>query len=188
MSDAVASGDRIVGIIRGTATNPDGRSNGLVAPSGPAQEAVIREALAEARVRPDQIDYVEAHGTGTALGDPIEIQALIATLGSDRDGGNPLVVGSVKTNIGHLESAAGIAGLIKTILALDHGKIPPHLHLKTLNPHLRIEGEPIAFPLQTLPWPKGSGPRYAGVSSFGFGGTNAHVVLEGPPVRARSTR
>jgi acyl transferase domain-containing protein/acyl-CoA synthetase (AMP-forming)/AMP-acid ligase II/acyl carrier protein len=183
LSEAVAAGDRVLGIIRGTAVNQDGRTNGLVAPSGRAQEACIRAALAEASLRPRQISYVEAHGTGTALGDPIEVQALVAALGTERDAERPLLVGSVKTNIGHLESAAGIAGLMKTVLALQHGVIPPHLHLKKLNKLLGVEGTAIAFPVQPSPLPPADEPVYAGVSSFGFGGTNSHVVLEGPPAK-----
>ena len=180
LSDAVAHGDRIVAIIRGSATNQDGRSNGLVAPSKPAQEAVIRTALAEAKLTPLDIDYVEAHGTGTSIGDPIEVAALVSTLTPNRDPAKPLIVGSVKTNIGHLESAAGIAGLMKTILALRHRQIPKHLHLQTVNPLLEIKDAAIAFPRETTPWPEGPLPRFAGVSSFGFGGTNAHLVIEGP--------
>ncbi len=181
LSDAVAGGDRILGIIRGIAVNQDGRTNGLIAPNSLAQEACIRMALHESRLKANQITYVEAHGTGTALGDPIELQGLLGALGTDREPQNPLIVGSVKTNIGHLESAAGIAGLIKTVLALDHGVIPPHLHLKTINPLLQADKAPVAFPVRATPWPVGHGPRYAGVSSFGYGGTNSHAIIEGPP-------
>ena len=181
LSDATADGDRILAVIRGSAVNHDGRSNGLSAPNGPAQEAVIRAALADARLHPHDIGYIEAHGTGTRLGDPIEIEALRNVLCDGRPAERPLVVGSVKTNIGHLESAAGIAGLIKLVLMLRHGEIPPHLHLKTLNPLLRIEDGVIEIPTAVRPWPVGSEPRRAGVSSFGFGGTNAHVILEEAP-------
>lgn len=183
LSDALADGDRILAVIRGSAVNHDGRSNGLSAPNGPAQEAVIRAALADARLSPHDIGYIEAHGTGTRLGDPIEIEALRTVLCEGRPADRPLVVGSVKTNIGHLESAAGIAGLIKLVLMLRHGEIPPHLHLKTLNPLLRLEDGPIEIPTSLRSWPAGSEPRRAGVSSFGFGGTNAHVILEeAPPI------
>src|SRR5208283_2706303 len=172
LSDAVAAQDRILALIRGSAVNHDGRSNGLSAPSGPAQEAVIRAALGEAGLEPRQIDYIEAHGTGTRLGDPIEIEALRSVFAPDRPADQPLLVGSVKTNIGHLESAAGIAGLVKVILALRHGQIPPHLHLRTVNPLLRLEETPVEIPTAMRPWPQATAPRRAGVSSFGFGGTN----------------
>src|SRR5262245_33834312 len=134
LSDAVAAGDRIIAIIRGSAVNQDGRSNGLTAPNGPAQEAVIRRALAEAGVKPDELGYLETHGTGTPLGDPIEVHALGRVLGKERR--EPLAIGSVKTNFGHLEAAAGIAGLIKVALSLEREELPPHLHLKKKNPHI----------------------------------------------------
>ena len=182
LSDAAAAHDRILALVRGSAVNHDGRSNGLSAPNGPAQEAVIRAALGEAGLEPRLIDYIEAHGTGTRLGDPIEIEALRAVFAPGRPAGQPLVVGSVKTNIGHLESAAGIAGLAKIILALRHGQIPPHLHLRSVNPLLKLEETPIEIPTTLRPWPRGTEPRRAGVSSFGFGGTNGHVVLEEAPL------
>ncbi len=181
LADALAAGDRILAVIRGSAVNHDGRSNGLSAPNGPAQEAVLRAALADAGLDGADIGYVETHGTGTRLGDPIEIEALGAVLGAGRSAGRPLVVSSVKTNIGHLESAAGIAGLIKAILVLQHGQIPPHLHLNTINPLLKLDKGPIEIPTVMRPWPRGPEPRRAGVSGFGFGGTNAHVILEEPP-------
>ena len=182
LSDAMADGDRVIALIRGTAVNHDGRSNGLSAPNGPAQEAVIRAALADANLEPSDISYIEAHGTGTRLGDPIEIEALRSVLAAGRSPDKPLVVGSVKTNIGHLESAAGIAGLIKVILMLRQEKIPQHLHLHTINPLLRIENEPIEIPTTMRDWPRGEEPRCAGVSAFGFGGTNGHVILEEAPL------
>ena len=188
LSDAVAHGDRILALIRGSAVNQDGRSSGLTAPNGAAQEGVIRQALANARIRPEEISYVEAHGTGTSLGDPIEADALAAVLGAGRTPDNPLVIGSVKTNIGHLESAAGIAGLIKTVLALEREKIPKHLNFETLNPHIDWAGAPIEIPLQAVPWMRGKRKRLAGVSSFGFNGTNAHLILEEAPLRERPTR
>ncbi len=180
-SDARAAGDRILALIRGTAVNQDGRSAGLTAPNGPAQQALLREALTDAGLEPGDVQYVEAHGTGTALGDPIEVQALAAVLGQGRTAENPLLIGSVKTNIGHLECAAGVAGFVKAVLALRHREIPPHLHLKTLNPHINWSELPISIPTRATPWPNGLGPRIAGVSSFGFSGTNAHVLVEEAP-------
>lgn len=182
MSDALAHGDRIVAVIRGSAVNHDGRSNGLSAPNGPAQEAVIRTALADAHLTPNQISYLEAHGTGTRLGDPIEIEALRSVFGPGRSADQPLVIGSVKTNIGHLESAAGIAGIVKIILALQHEQIPPHRNLQTINPLLKLEESPMEIPTELRPWPRQAEPRRAGVSSFGFGGTNGHVILEESPL------
>lgn len=177
LSDALQDGDPIQAVIGGSAVNQSGRSNGLTAPSRVAQIAVVRRALAQAGIAPAQLGYIEAHGTGTALGDPIEIQGLAEVLGSDPRS-EPCAVGSVKTNIGHLEAAAGIAGLIKTALMVRHGEIVPHLHLQTLNPRLRKSGLPLAVPTACGPWPSsGAFGRVAGVSSFGFGGSNAHVVL-----------
>jgi amino acid adenylation domain-containing protein len=242
LADAERDGDSIYAVIRGSAVNQDGRSNGLTAPNGAAQQAVVRAALQNAAVSPAEVGYVEAHGTGTALGDPIELRALAAVLGVDGRQSS-CMLGSVKTNIGHTEAAAGIAGLIKVALAMHHGAIPPHLHLRELNPYLRpetqrpetgdrrpepiregreacpelVEGEregfstqhaarstqypspslravavrspqyavqntPFAIPTAVQPWQAGDGLRIAGVSSFGFGGTNAHVVVaESPP-------
>jgi acyl transferase domain-containing protein/acyl carrier protein len=181
LSDALTDGDHILAVIRGSAVNQDGRSSGMTAPNGAAQKAVIRTALTQAGVRPEQIGYVEAHGTGTSLGDPIEAHALAQELGSGRDKENPLVIGSAKTNVGHLEAAAGIAGLIKTVLVLQHEQIPAHLHFQQINPHIDWGGVPVEIPLRTRPWPRSDRRRLAGVSSFGFSGTNAHVVLEEPP-------
>ena len=185
LSDALAAGDRISAVIRGSAVNHDGRSNGLSAPNGLAQESVIRAALQDAGLAPQAVGYVEAHGTGTRLGDPIEIEALRTVLCAGRAPDQPLVVGSVKTNIGHLESAAGIAGLIKVILMLRHDQIPPHLHLRTLNPLLKIEDASLVIPTTLQAWAPGTEPRRAGVSSFGFGGTNAHIILEEAPLLTR---
>ncbi len=184
LSDAVADGDTVLAVIRGSAMNHDGRSSGLTVPSGPAQQAVIRAALADAGVAPHDVDYVEAHGTGTPLGDPIEVRALAAILGRDRPADRPLLLGSVKTNIGHLESAAGVASLIKTVLALHHGIIPPHLHFATPNPHIDWDALPIAVPTTATPWPSADRPRIAGVSAFGFSGTNVHVIVESAPATA----
>ena len=185
LSDARAAGDRILAVIRGSAVNHDGRSAGLTVPNGAAQQRVIRAALADAGVSGDAIGYVEAHGTGTVLGDPIEARALGAVLGAGRPSGpgERLIVGSVKTNIGHLEAAAGVAGLIKAALVVNKGAIPAHLHFKAINPHIDLAETPIAIPTTLTPWPEGR-PRLAGVSSFGLSGTNAHVILEAPPAEA----
>ncbi|WP_129674296.1 type I polyketide synthase [Candidatus Chloroploca sp. Khr17] len=181
LADALTDGDTVLAVIRGSAINQDGRSNGLTAPNGPAQVAVIRAALEDAALKPADVHYVETHGTGTALGDPIEVQALGAALGPGRDASTRLAIGSVKTNLGHLESAAGVAGLIKAVLMLQHGMIPPHLHLTELNPHIAWDELPIDVPATGVPWPVRPGPRIAGVSSFGFSGTNAHLLLEAAP-------
>lgn len=180
LSAALRDGDTVLALIRGSAVNQDGRSNGLTAPNGPSQEAVIRAALQKAGVTPNQISYVETHGSSTPLGDPIEYDSLKAVLMQDRKSDQPCMIGSVKTNIGHLESAAGIAGLIKTVLSLQHEEIPPHLHLKKLNQHISLEGTTFAIPTERQPWPENT-HRLAGVSAFGFGGTNAHVIVEEAP-------
>lgn len=184
LSDALKDGDNILGLIRGCAVNQDGRSNGLTAPNGPSQQAVIRQALENAGVAPAQISYVEAHGTGTSLGDQIELNSLKEVLMQERVPDLPCWIGSVKTNIGHLEAAAGIAGLIKVVLSLQHGEIPHHLNLKQLNPHINLEGTPLSIPTERQKWTRGKERRLAGVSSFGFGGTNAHVILEEGPIVA----
>jgi amino acid adenylation domain-containing protein len=182
LSDALHDNNEILALIRGSAINQDGRTNGLTAPSGLAQQEVIREALRNASVSPAEIGYVEAHGTGTPLGDPIELQALAKVLREGRLSNNPCLIGSVKTNIGHLEAAAGIAGLIKAALCLKHEEIPPHLHVKELNPNIVIERMPLEIITERRSWPSNSGRRFAGVSSFGFGGANAHVVIESAPL------
>jgi natural product biosynthesis luciferase-like monooxygenase protein len=179
LSQARADGDRILGVIRGSAVNQDGRSNGLTAPNGSAQRALLRDALACAGVDAGDVSYIECHGTGTPLGDPIEVGALAEVYGR-RAADNPLALGSVKTNFGHLESAAGVCGLIKALLALRHREIPPHLHLKRLNPHIRTGDAPLVFPTQPTPW--FAAKQLAAVSAFGFAGTNAHVIVEGPEV------
>ena len=181
LRDALAANDSIWAVIRGSAVNQDGPSSGLTVPNRLAQEAVIREALARAHVQPADIDYVEAHGTGTPLGDPIEVRALSAVLSEGRPAERPFLLGSVKTNVGHLESAAGVAGLIKVILALKHAAVPPHLHLQTLNPRVQWSEVPARIPTTLTDWPVVSRPRLASVSSFGGSGTNAHVILEAPP-------
>lgn len=181
LSRALADGDSIYAVIRGSAINHDGRSNGLMAPSPRAQEAVLREAYRRAGISPGQVQYVEAHGTGTFLGDPIEAKALGAVLATDRPPDSPCALGSVKTNIGHLEAAAGIAGLIKVALSLKHQVILPSLHFEEPNPHIPFDNLPLYVQQTLSPWPAGSGPALAGVSSFGFGGTNAHMVLQEAP-------
>jgi acyl transferase domain-containing protein len=189
LARAEAAGDEIVAVIRGSAVNQDGASNGLTAPNPKAQEAVIRQACKAAGVSPGRLQYVEAHGTGTPLGDPIEVKALGRALARDRTRDAPCALGSVKTNIGHLESAAGIAGLIKVALALQQQQIPPSLHFHKPNPHIDFAQLPLVVQDRLAPWPTGEGPALAGVSSFGFGGSNAHVVLEAAlarPPRPRS--
>ncbi|HEY1404505.1 MAG TPA: beta-ketoacyl synthase N-terminal-like domain-containing protein, partial [Pyrinomonadaceae bacterium] len=180
LEDAARDGDNILAVVRGSAVNQDGRSNGLTAPNGPAQQAAIRQALRAAGSDAHEISYVEAHGTGTALGDPIEMNSLVAVLGEGRREDEICWVGSVKTNIGHLESAAGIAGLIKVVLALVNESIPPHLQLRRLNSHIALDGAAVRIPTTPQPWRRGH-RRLAGVSSFGFGGTNAHVIVEESP-------
>jgi len=182
LSDALRDEDNIQAIIRGSAVNQDGLSNGLTAPNGPSQQAVIRQALENAGVAPAQISYVEVHGTGTSLGDPIEVKSLKAVLMEDREPAQPCWIGSVKTNIGHLEAASGIAGLIKVVLSLQHKELPPHLHLNQLNPYISLEGTPITIPTECQPWSTDTERRLAGISAFGFGGTNCHAILEAAPV------
>jgi acyl transferase domain-containing protein len=189
LSAALADGDPIHALIRGSAVNQDGKSNGIKTPNRQAQEAVLREALAQAGVPPGRVQYVEAQGTGTLLGDMIEGHALGNVLGAGRAADRPCLIGSVKTNIGHLEAAAGIAGLIKTVLALKHRAIPPSLHYEQPNPHLPFEALGLRVAARSTSWPVGDEPAVAGVSAQGFGGTNAHVVLEAaPPAAASSER
>lgn len=180
LSDALTDGDNVLAVIKGSAVNQDGASSGLTAPNGPSQENVIRDALTKAGLKPAEVAYVEAHGTGTSLGDPIEVQALGAALGEGRSPDRPLAIGSVKTNIGHLEAAAGIAGLIKVVLMLQHQQIPPHLHLQELSPFIPWQNLTITVPTQLIPWPKETA-LIAGVSSFGFSGTNTHIILAAAP-------
>ncbi len=180
LADAEADGDRIWGVIRGSALNQDGMSQGLTVPNGAAQERVIMAALEQAGVNPTDIDYLEAHGTGTEVGDPIEIDAIASVYAEGRDASNPLLIGSVKTNIGHLESAAGVAGLIKTVLTINRGMIPKHLHFNNPNPKMDWERLPLMVTSTPTPWPNRANRQpLAGVSGFGWSGTNAHVILEG---------
>jgi malonyl CoA-acyl carrier protein transacylase len=179
LSDAIADGDNILATIRGSAVNHDGRSNGISAPNGLAQEVVIRNALENAQVKADQIQYVEAHGTGTPLGDPIEALALGAVLCQGRSEKDRLIIGSVKTNLGHLEPASGIAGLIKVVLCLQHAQIPPHLHFKEPSPH--IPWDKLVVPTQLTAWPSKNGERLAGISAFGMSGTNVHTIVAEAP-------
>jgi acyl transferase domain-containing protein/NADPH:quinone reductase-like Zn-dependent oxidoreductase/aryl carrier-like protein len=181
LSRAVADGDRVYAVIRGTAMNQDGRTHGMTVPSQEAQEALLREACRDAGVAPAEIRYVEAHGTGTLIGDPIEARALGRVLSDGRPADRPCLIGSVKTNIGHLEAGAGIAGLIKTALALHHRQIPGNLHFDRPNPDIDLDGLRLRVPTKCEPWPAGDGPALAGVNAFGFGGTNAHVVLQEAP-------
>jgi amino acid adenylation domain-containing protein len=184
LSDALADGDEILALLRGSAVNHDGPSSGLTVPNGAAQERLLRAALRQAGVEPRAVSYLEAHGTGTPLGDPIEVQALASVLGRDRSRADALILGSIKTNIGHLEAAAGIAGLIKVVLSLRHGEIPPHLHLRQPTAHVAWDELPLRIADRPLPWLRREGvPRIAGVSSFGLSGTNAHVVVEEAPLR-----
>jgi len=181
LADARRDGDRIRAVILGSAINQDGRSTGLTTPNVLSQQALLRQALENARLSPDEIGYIETHGTGTPLGDPIEVDALKAVFGRPRQNQTPCILGAVKTNIGHLEGAAGIAGLIKVISCLERQAIPKNLHQRALNPRIDIDGTPFVIPKETVPWPRGAKPRRAGVSSFGISGTNAHVILEEAP-------
>ncbi|ACC81788.1 beta-ketoacyl synthase N-terminal-like domain-containing protein [Nostoc punctiforme] len=178
LSDAVAHKDKILAVIRGSAVNHNGRSSSLIAPNGPSQQALIRQALENASVEPAAVSYIEVQGTSTSLGQPIEVEALAAVYGKNRPLDNPLLIGSVKTNIGHLEAASGIASLMKIVLAMQHGQIPPHLHLHQPNPYIDWEKLPVKVPTQNIPWDKGDRQRLAGISAFSFSGTNAHIVLE----------
>ena len=180
LSDAIANNDNILAVIRGLGINHDGVSSGLTVPNEMAQERVIRQALEDGNLTPADVGYIEAHGTGTSLGDPIEIGALDAIFTESHSEDFPLIVGSVKTNFGHLEGAAGIAGLMKIVLAMQHKEIPPHLHLKEPNPYIDWGRLPFEVPTERRAWP-GKGPRVAGVSSFGASGTNVHVMLEEAP-------
>jgi acyl transferase domain-containing protein len=183
LSDAQADGDRILALVRGSAVNHNGRGMSLTSPNGSAQQAVIRQALNNAGVSADQIDYFEANGNGTLFGDAIEVNSLVAVLSKGRSSSQPCAIGSVKTNIGNLEAAGGIAALIKTVLCLQNGEIPPHPHLQQINPQLALESTPFIIP--TINQPSAIKPRFASVNSFGYGGTNAHIVLEAASPESR---
>ena len=184
LEDAIRDGDRIRAVIRGSAINQDGASGGLTVPNGGAQQRVIADALKRSGLVPADVDYLEAHGTGTSLGDPIEAQAAGAVLGEGRKAGDPLLIGSAKTNIGHLEAAAGIAGVIKVILSLENELLPPHLHFQNPSPHIPWDRLALQVVQEATPWERNGRPRIAGISSFGFAGTNAHVILEEAPAQA----
>jgi len=177
LSAAQADGDNVVALVRGSAINQDGRSSGITAPNGPSQSACIRAALSRGGVAPAEVGYLEAHGTGTPLGDPIEVDAMAAVFAKEGD----FFLGSVKTNVGHLEGSAGASGLCKLVLAAQHGTLPAHLHFQTENPHLSLAASKATLPLSTTPWPQKGATRIGGVSSFGFSGTNGHMVVEQPP-------
>jgi acyl transferase domain-containing protein len=189
LHDALQDQDPILVVLKGSFVNQDGRSSGITAPNAVAQEHLLRQALSNANVTPEQIDYFEAHGTGTKLGDPIEMAAINAVYSGSHTSHNPLVIGCLKTNIGHCEAASGIASLIKIILSLQHNLIPKHLHFKSLNPRINLNIIPAQIPIEGLSWERRDHqPRRAGVSSFGFSGTNAHMIVEeAPPPQARGS-
>ncbi len=184
LSDALRDRDHILALVRGSAVNQDGRTAGIAAPNASAQQAVIREALAQAGVAASELTYIEAHGTGTSIGDPIEVEAIKSALGKSAPGELPCLMGSVKANIGHLENASGMASLAKVLSCLQHDEIPGQLHFTKLNPRISLAGTRIVIPSKPQPWPR-SERRLAGISSFGFGGTNAHLIVEEAPATLR---
>jgi len=187
LSRALADGDRIYAVVQGSAVNHDGRSNGIMAPNGTAQEQVLHAAYRNAGIDPNTVQFIEAHGTGTPLGDPIEVKALSNVVGSARPEGDVCILGSVKTNIGHGEAAAGMSGVIKATLAIQHNIIPPNLNFNEPNALIPFDELPFVVPQQLTPWPRPESPKIVGVSGFGFGGTNAHVVLSEPPTAVDTT-
>jgi acyl transferase domain-containing protein/thioesterase domain-containing protein len=178
LADAERDGDHILAVLRATSVNQDGRTSGISAPNSQSQMACIRAALKQAGLKPDDIDYIEAHGTGTPLGDPIEMMALGEIFASDEDAARPCYVSSVKANVGHMETVSGVAGLIKTILLMQHDQFVPQTHFESLNPHIKLEGTRLKIPTEPINWPRSARRRIAGVSSFGFGGTNTHMIVE----------
>lgn len=188
LEDALRDGDLIHSVIVGSGVNQDGRTNGITVPSGEAQARLIRKVCADAKVNPGELQYIEAHGTSTPVGDPIEANALGKILEEGRTPGDKCYISSVKANIGHTEAAAGVAGLIKTTMALKHKIIPPHINIKAVNPAINLDDQPFEIPRVATPWPKHKGPARAGVNSFGFGGTNAHVILEEAPAQPFSSK
>jgi acyl transferase domain-containing protein/thioesterase domain-containing protein/acyl carrier protein len=180
LADAERDGDNILGIIRATSVNQDGRTSGISAPNSQSQMACIRSAQKQANIKPDDVDYIEAHGTGTPLGDPIEMMALSQVFAATDEKARPCHVSSVKANVGHMETVSGVAGLIKTVLMIQHEEFLPQTHFESLNPHIKFEGTRLAIPTEHIKWPRGKRRRIAGISSFGFGGTNTHLIVEAP--------
>ena len=186
LSDAIANGRNVLAVIRGSSINQDGHSSGLTVPNGLAQQSVVRQALAAAKLQPTDVSYVEAHGTGTSLGDPIEVEALAAVYGQGRDAAQPFEIGSVKSNVGHLEAASGVTGLIKVVLAMQHGQLPASLHVKQPTPAIPWERLPVRISTTLHDWQPPGGTRRAGISAFGFSGMNAHVIVEEAPAAPRA--